>query len=178
MTAQLFHLLSEDDFSKAVSIVGGWDRLAHPDVVIAPDGEPYIYRWHVIPRNAAGANVYFHIQVASDPERPLHDHPWDNVSHILAGGYDEVYQGEPPWSHARTIERRVGDVILRKAEVAHRLILPEDVPYTMTLFTTGPVRRAWGFWINNHRGIPTWVEHEKCIVLQPDGRSIFVQPEV
>jgi hypothetical protein len=42
--------------------------------VIAPDGQPYLYRWHVIERNPE-ANTYFHIQVDDDPERPLHDHP-------------------------------------------------------------------------------------------------------
>jgi hypothetical protein len=70
------------------SIIG--NPLRYPDLVIAPDGKPYLYRWHVFPQNAA-AGVYFHIQVQSDPERPLHDHPWDNTSVILSGGYDELW---------------------------------------------------------------------------------------
>jgi len=66
-----------------------------PDLVIAPKGYgEYLFRWYVIPRNRE-ANVYFHIQTQSDPERPLHDHPWDNTSVILSGGYDEIIDTEP-----------------------------------------------------------------------------------
>lgn len=166
------HFLSEEDFALARDIVGSFERLMHPDVTIAPDGSAYIYRWHVIPRNRSG-NVYFHIQVQSDPERPLHDHPWDNTSVILSGGYVEVIQPEPPYSITLELERRKGDVVTRGAEAAHRLILPDGVPYTMTLFTTGPVRREWGFWLSKDR----WLPHDRCIVQTPDGRSLFHPPE-
>src|SRR5208282_5517483 len=105
-----------------------------------PDGEPYLYRWHVIPRNDY-ANVYLHIQVANDPERPLHDHPWDNTSVILAGGYDEMHQRHPAASSPVTLRKmREGNVIHRKAEEAHRLLLASPLGYTMTLFSTGPKR--------------------------------------
>jgi quercetin dioxygenase-like cupin family protein len=141
---------SERDFGIARQIIGEY-RAA--DLILAPDGEPYLYRWHVIPRNDTG-NVYFHIQVRSDPERPLHDHPWDNTSVILAGGYDEVYT--PIWGAGGQYKRelRAGDMVFRRAEEAHRLILPPEIPYTMTLFTTGPKRRIWGFhypdgWVPN-----------------------------
>jgi hypothetical protein len=116
------------------------------DRVIAPDGNPYIYRWHVIPRNSH-ANVYFHVQVADDPERPLHDHPWDNTSVILAGGYEEVLMSWPGVDPSRRhYDRKVGDVIFREASWAHRLLLAPGVKYTMTQFSTGPKVREWGFW--------------------------------
>lgn len=169
------NILREEDYKLARSIVGGYDRLLEPDVIIAPDGQPYLYRWHVIPRNA-DANVYFHVQVASDPERPLHDHPWDNVSVILAGGYDELLQAAPPFGHTIKVRRQKGDTIFRKADAAHRLILPEGTPYTMTLFTTGPTKRDWGFWIVDHRGQPMWRSHKECVVVTPEGRSMFVEP--
>lgn len=142
-----FDRLEKADAEIAHSIVG----YRVPDLVIRPDGEEYLYRWHVVPRNPL-ANVYFHIQMASDPERPLHDHPWDNTSVILAGGYDEIISVEPwtaPWSGPGfpvVHKRKKGDVIHRKSSWAHRLILPPDVPYTMSLFTTGPKERGWGFW--------------------------------
>lgn len=146
-------------------------RLLNPDLVIAPDGYPYLYRWHLIPRNDF-ANAYFHIQVASDPERPLHDHPYDNQSVILSGGYVEVMR-EPaklpryPDHHATiAYERRPGDVVHRHAEQAHRLILPPHVPYTMTLFTTGPRRRDWGFYAPGG-----WTSHEDIIETR-DGMSV------
>lgn len=115
------------------------------DLVIAPDGAPYIYRWHVVERNKL-ANVYFHIQIADDPERPLHDHPWDNMSVILSGGYVELLKCDPARDPQQRIERRKGDVVFRRASWAHRLLMLNDYSYTMTQFTTGPKVRDWGFW--------------------------------
>ena len=138
-----------------------------PDLIIAPDGEPYLYRWHVIPRNDFG-NVYFHIQVADDPERPLHDHPWDNTSVILAGGYDEQLRAAPGHDIRKV---REGDVIHRKAEEPHRLLLASPLGYTMTLFSTGPKRRRWGFWFPDG-----WRDQAEVIENLPDGRSIFKDP--
>lgn len=135
-------LLSANDRALAYSILRDW---RNPDIVIAPDGSPYLYRWHLVPRGDK-ANAYLHLQVASDPDRSLHDHPYDNQSVILAGAYREVIQEHPPYGTVRTLERRGGQTIHRRAETAHRLILPSDVPYTMTLFTTGPRIREWGFW--------------------------------
>ena len=117
-----------------------------PDKIIAPDGEPYLYRWHVIPKNDL-VNIYLHLQVSSDSDRGCHDHPWDNTSVILAGGYEEETYSRcgPVWVKAAVIKRNPGDVIRRSAEEPHRLALSE--PYSLSLFVTGPVRRDWGFWI-------------------------------
>lgn len=170
-----YDILTPEDRTLVWSILGS---TREPDLIIAPDGEPYLYRWHLIPRNRFGANAYLHLQVASDPERPLHDHPWDNQSVILSGGYLEIEEQTP----GQTISRRAmktrgkGDVIHRKAETAHRLVLPEGVPYTLTLFTTGPVRRDWGFWLPTHTGRCAWRSHQDCIVQTTDGRSMFKHP--
>jgi len=112
-------------------------ELRPPDVTLGRQGAPYIYRWHVVPRNTA-ANVYLHVQVADDPGSPLHDHPWDNMSVILAGGYMEQTQ-------YGVFHRRPGDVIMRRAEHAHHLRLVPGVTRSISLFTTGPVVRDWGF---------------------------------
>lgn len=138
---------SEHDCNTAANFIGSLYR--PPDLVIAPAGYgEYLFRWHVVPRNVDG-NVYFHVQTASDPERPLHDHPWDNTSVILAGGYDEIIDTAPAdklMNHTYNMHRRKGDVIHRPATWAHRLILPHGERYTMSLFTTGPKVRKWGFW--------------------------------
>lgn len=143
------HRVSERDQSIAAQYIGSLYR--PPDLTIAPDGYgEYLFRWYVVPRNSEG-NVYFHVQTASDPERPLHDHPWDNTSVILSGGYDELICVEPstPDVYATyRVKRRAGDVIHRPATWAHRLILPQGVKYTMTLFVTGAKVRKWGFWEN------------------------------
>lgn len=136
-----------------------------PDLVIEPDGVPYIYRWHIIPRNEV-ANVYLHVQTASDPARPLHDHEYDNQSVILAGGYEEIIQPRPSYGTPARCTRYVGETIHRRAEEAHRLLLPEGVPYAMSLFTTGPRRREWGFWQPSRKGpdyMPKWVHWSEVV---------------
>lgn len=143
-----FGRLTEHDRGVASQFIGSLYR--PPDLIIAPAGiGEYLFRWHVVPRNEH-ANVYFHIQTASDPERPLHDHPWDSTSVILAGGYDEIMNEKPQWlpspEWVYTRRRLPGDTIFRPSHWAHRLILPSDIPYSMSLFSTGPKVRGWGFW--------------------------------
>lgn len=147
------HLTPEDE-EIARGILGQRETYSHehlraPDLIIAPDGKPYLYRWEIVRSRAIG-NVYFHIQVADDPKRPLHDHPWDNFSVILAGGYDEIWNPDP-WHSADDVRQTVrhlrkGDTVFRKASEAHRLELPLGVEYSMSLFSTGPKVREWGFW--------------------------------
>ena len=156
----LAYRLRPEHIRLAGSILRGWPA---PDLVIAPDGEPYLYRWHVIPRNVH-ANVYFHIQVADDPERPLHDHPWENQSVILAGGYTEHYANIDDYGRLLPMcirWARKGDTIQRPADQAHRLLMMPGMPYTMTLFTTGPKIRNWGFWYPEG-----WVDAEKVCHLE------------
>lgn len=141
-------LIASEHWDIIQSFIG--DIYRKPDLVIAPNGTPYLYRWHLLPRNDL-ANAYLHLQVADDPERPLHDHPYDNQSVILAGGYEEVFDRTPTrgWGDrlAKVRQVRAGATVHRKAEEAHRLRLLPGEPYAITLFTTGPRRREWGFWL-------------------------------
>ncbi len=174
--------ITDVDRELVASLLGG--QLREPDLCIAPDGNPYLYRWDLI--RHIEATAYLHLQVASDPERPLHDHPWDNQSVILRGAYNErMYEGYLPvstsafeardayWTkivelNAHTIRREQGDVIHRKAEWPHRLFLPLHIPYTLTLFTTGPKRRQWGFWTADG-----WRHNADLITVAADGRELF-----
>lgn len=104
-----------------------------PDFII---GNNYLRRWWIIPRNHC-QNVYLHEINKSDNDRALHDHPWDNTSFILSGSYLEITpEGE--------FERNPGDVIHRPATAAHRLVVPEG-GQVLSLFSTGPIIREWGF---------------------------------
>lgn len=104
-----------------------------PDFVI---GDDYLRRWWVIPRNPY-ANVYLHEILHSDDDRALHDHPWDNRTFVLEGGYIEhTPQG--------IFERKAGDIIERKATDAHRLEVPTG-GRAVSIFMTGPIIRDWGF---------------------------------
>lgn len=169
-------ILTPEDLETALRYVGKWAAGAptrfvvpDPDVII---GEPhYLYRWHLVPRNNQG-NVYFHIQVGDDPDRPLHDHPWDNQSVILAGGYHEVVEGLGWEENAtQTHDRPPGTTIQRPAAQAHRLLLRPGAAYSMSLFTTGPNIRAWGF--HTKEG---WVAHEDAIAVV-DGHSTYIGPK-
>lgn len=172
--------IREKDQCIAAQFIGSLYR--PPDLVIAPAGHgEYLFRWWVTPHSDI-ANVYFHIQTASDPERPLHDHPWDSTSVILAGGYDEIIDMEPdsewrnhPSEQRRqgvisTITRKPGDVVHRLATWAHRLILPPSIPYSMSLFSTGPKIKPWGFWMESG-----WVNYED-VTRTEDGHSQWVNP--
>lgn len=179
--SNLIEELSPEDYDFAVRTLGDdtsilCPRLWHPDLTLAPDGKPYLYRWYLVGGNTteghkieiAPANVMLHIQVQSDPERPFHDHPWDNTSVIVSGAYEERLQSLPPYGATEIIMRRKGDVIWRYATEAHRLILPVGVPYVMTIFSTGPKVRDWGFWYGDR-----W-SHNKKHVEARDGLSVHV----
>lgn len=115
-----------------------------PDVVI---GENYLERWHVVPRNE-DMNVYLHRFSRSDDDRALHDHPWDNTTYVLSGGYIEHKDdGEAVW-------RFEGSIVQRHARAAHRIELIKKQP-VISLFVTGPKIREWGFHCPNG-WVPWW----------------------
>jgi hypothetical protein len=106
------------------------------DFPIGGDVDPYILRWWVIPRNP-WSNQYLHDIRRSDDDRALHDHPWPNTSFLIFGSYIEH---TPEGSFVR----KAGDVIFRPASAFHRLeVIPGQ--RAISLFTTGPKVREWGF---------------------------------
>ncbi len=99
-------------------------------------GDDYLRRWWVIPRNP-WLNVYLHDIRKSDDDQAFHDHPWDNTSFLIEGGYIEhTPQGR--------FYQQAGDTVTRMAKAMHRL---EVVPglSAISLFVTGPKVREWGF---------------------------------
>ncbi|WMI33253.1 hypothetical protein SEA_SLIMJIMMY_74 [Mycobacterium phage SlimJimmy] len=130
-----------------------------PDVILTNrDGDVYLKRWHIIPRNRF-FNIYLHQFLSSDDDRALHDHPWWFASLVLKGGYWEHFDdGWMKW-------RRPGSFEIRKPKTAHRVELakgerfvwvvngakphgrfpvPTEKP-AWTLIFTGPRFRSWGF---------------------------------
>lgn len=161
-------MLKAEDRAIVDNLLGKSPRA--PDLTITTEeGADYLYRWHMTERSYE-ANDYFHIQTSSDPERPLHDHPWDNMSVILAGGYNELRQENPPDGTVMRVVR-AGATVFRKAHEAHRLILPPGIPYTMTRFFTGPAKKDWGFWIARD-----WYPASLCTRDIGGGRSVFIYP--
>lgn len=117
-----------------------------PDFVIEKNGEVYLERWYLRPRSKAGPNVYLHHVLKSDQDRHLHNHPWDNTSIILEGGYwEEIPTGVE--LQTSLIYRPAGSIFHRRAEGYHRLIMYDGMKPCWTLFITGDVQvgRKWGF---------------------------------
>lgn len=107
-----------------------------PDFVITrSDGEIYLRRWWVIPRNR-WFNIYLHHILADDDDRALHDHPWVNCSIVLKDGYDEI-------TPKGTFRRKAGSIVFRRAVALHRLVVGGGAAWT--LFITGRRKRDWGF---------------------------------
>lgn len=104
-----------------------------PDFVI---GDSYLLRWWVIPRNQL-YNLYLHDIRKSDDDRAMHDHPWENTSLLISGGYIEhTPQG--------VFERKCGDIVHRKPTDLHRLeVIPGQ--RAISLFATELKVKDWGF---------------------------------
>lgn len=118
-----------------------------PDFVISREGNAYLRRWWVIPRNHV-FNIYLHEILRDDDDRALHDHPWLNCSIILRGQYREI-------TPKGVRIRRRWRPIFRRALAAHRLELVDGQP-CWSLFITGPRIREWGFYCP--KGWRVWTE--------------------
>lgn len=134
----------------------------YPDRIIGSEDDPYLLRWHVIPRNRF-FNIYLHKFCKSDDDRALHDHPWlFNVSVLLKGSYCEHLTG------GRKKHRKAGlfsGVKFRWGKSPHRVeLLKDGYPYgkeqpVWTLFVTGAIVREWGFYCP--KGWRHWKEFVK-----------------
>ena len=110
-----------------------------PDFTVGDKTEPYMERWHVLPRNS-WFNIYLHHFLHSDEDEALHDHPylW-NISLLLRGNYLEHLPG------GRVKLRRSPRLVFRWGRATHRIELIAEAP-VWTLFLTGPRVREWGFY--------------------------------
>ncbi|WP_296897614.1 hypothetical protein [Thiohalocapsa sp.] len=116
-------------------------------------GEPYLERYYLA--GAFGWHAYLHRFVDSDPDRGLHDHPWDRAfSLVLTGGYDELRFAQPPSDGVSAavaaeppiIKRRIRPWRLNRLRGTdyHRVVLRSGRP-AWTLFVHGPRVKGWGF---------------------------------
>lgn len=109
-----------------------------PDLVIGPLKRPYMLRWHLL--RFRGWQLALHKICRSDDARARHDHKADNLSIILRRQYTEI-RGDGDGGQVYG----PGNVIFRKAEAAHRLVLnPGECVWTLWL--RWPPRRRWGFY--------------------------------
>ena len=113
-----------------------WALRTKPSKIIGGLDDPYLIRWHLLPRNPL-LNIYLHLFLRSDDDRAEHTHPWANMSILLNGSYTEYRSGLPT-------PRKVGDVVIRwSGHQQHRIEL-DDGP-CWTIFITGPRYKEWHF---------------------------------
>lgn len=174
-----------------------------PDLIIGPVDDPYMHRWMLFPKNR-WFNIYLHKIIRSDNDFALHDHPYNNISVVLKGGYDELvpekssttllarifrdsegfqlssyvaHHFQPPF---RQTWRPAGSVIFRQAAAAHRLVLPLVLSNTDT---TPRYATAWSLFIVGRRRREwgfwlkdRWVPHTE-FADEVDGVSTYKQQE-
>jgi hypothetical protein len=117
----------------------------------------YMQRWWLF--RSKGLSARIHRIMRSDAARDLHDHPWDNVSIVLRGGYYEEMPDASAHCGVRLVWRGPGAVVYREAEDRHRLHIVGRYE-AWTLFIVFRKRRIWGFHTN--RGFVPWHEYPDC----------------
>lgn len=130
----------------------------------------YMNRWWVLGGPGSALRIRLHEILRSDRDRALHDHPAASVSLILRGGYWEVmeyvakdkldladYKGQlgllPYVSPACAFImsdfnikwRAPGDIVIRSANAAHRIVLPKGKT-SLSLFAMTRKTNEWGFY--------------------------------
>jgi hypothetical protein len=127
------------------------------DVNIGRDenGNPYMRRWHAIPRNRV-FNVYLHGYLHDD-DCILHSHPWWSVSLCIMGYLREFYTDAASGANMSECHKvrliKKGDVVWRSADMFHRLEVGSP-GQTVTIFITGPKLKTWYFACK--RGLIDW----------------------
>lgn len=134
-------LLDVTVFRQPDEVIGGKTRSYLRNGHQPPVDEPYMNRWYIIPKNRL-FNIYVHVFLRDDDDRALHDHPFWNLSILLAGSYWE-HAIAAGGVHKRTM-MSAGQWKFRPAKAAHRIELVDGLK-SISLFLTGPTIRTWGF---------------------------------
>jgi|SRR5215217_130732 len=132
-------------------IIGKAQQTPYFPITDPKTGEVYMERWWLynpepakvavpgrIPFDPARPSARVHHIMRPDSDRHLHNHPWDAVSIILAGWYDERR------ADGQLYRRSAGDVVGLEASTFHSIegVSPGGV---WTLFITGEWQHTWGF---------------------------------
>jgi hypothetical protein len=130
-------------------------------------GEPYLERYHLF-RLPRGGGVYLHRFLASDPDRGLHDHPWDRaMGLVLSGGYEEL-RLSLTGSGEEVASRRLypGAFNNIRGDDFHRIVLPEERE-AWTLFGHTRKYKDWGFVNLDAEGQRDYQPHD-AVTHEPD----------
>jgi hypothetical protein len=129
--------------NKILYLVSGFMKCK---IIKGDEGQPYLERYMVARWGKNGEKTLFlHRFLDSDPDRGIHDHPWNSRSFIVAGGYFEkrlIKQNGVEKVIVRDIQPLSFNTI-RKNDF-HQIILKEKTP-AWTLFYHGERVKHWGF---------------------------------
>ncbi|MCU7959449.1 MAG: hypothetical protein KZQ58_05500 [gamma proteobacterium symbiont of Bathyaustriella thionipta] len=110
-------------------------------IINGDHGEPYLERYHIM-RLPGGGGIYLHRFLASDPDRGLHDHPWQRAfGLILSGGYEELRLID---GQGVLRQRKPGQYNFIRGHNFHRIILPQQ-RQAWSLFMHSGKNKGWGF---------------------------------
>lgn len=117
------------------------------DIYDDRDGSLYMKRrWVKTYTSEQSRSVRLHQLHRSDRDPHCHDHPWNNISIVLAGRMVE----EKPDGTFELLQS--GSIVVRRAHEPHRFIVLEG-PVT-TLFLMGHYRQKWGFYLQDGTKVP------------------------
>jgi hypothetical protein len=136
-------------------------------IILSNQDEPYLERYHLL-RLPGGGGIYLHRFLASDPDRGLHDHPWDRAfGLVLTGGYKELRLA-PQGDGEKIVEQRLGPGSINniRGDDFHRIVLP-DAREAWTLFGHTRKYKDWGFVNLDAAGQRHYQPHED-VTHEPD----------
>lgn len=118
-----------------------------------------------VPRFGGGA-VYLHHYLRSDPDRGVHDHPWDIALawQLCAGYVEERFNGVSADGMRKAYRRRrPGLFYFLTGRDFHRVLVEGGAPTSWSLFAHGPYRKGWGFL--QDEGVLHWRDPEPIVGL-------------
>ena len=105
---------------------------------------PYMRRWVL---NFYLFSVRLHHWYSSDDQRFAHDHPWNFITLVLKGSYEDITEDG---SEMLTF----GSIRYREASHKHKVKVAKNGCWTFLI--TGSFSRRWGFWVKNK-----WIEQRR-----------------
>jgi hypothetical protein len=105
------------------------------------------YRWTLF--ECRWFKVVLHKLDAPNWHTHCHDHPWDFLAIILAGGYwEKIDPKQDRRNHGKRVSedtywRSPGSILYRPAESRHNVATPKGAPNWSVVFMT-PKKRDWG----------------------------------
>lgn len=84
-------------------------------------------------------SIRLHHWVSGDPPDYQHSHPWNFLTFVLSGGYDDIGDGRPT-DHVRAPAIRYRPLSWKHAVINVR-------PHTWSIVITGRALSHWRFWM-------------------------------